>query len=211
MRSILLAGAAGLLLCGGAMAQGTGYGSMSGGTSAGSMSSQGSMGTPGMGMQGGSMSGSSMGGSMGSPGMMPAAGANDRLPQRDIPGEVSRGPAANAPVNDRRHMREAQSQRYQGRRSTRPEDQAYMGGGMILENGRPVGVGPSSGFAGAPGMMGPSGTMSGGMMGGPMGQPSGAPSVNRGQDPYVGFGQVQPGPGGPIGTGQGTGRNSAGN
>jgi len=33
-------------------------------------------------------------------------------------------------------------------RSTRPEDRAYMGGGMILENGRPVGMG--AGMAGIP-------------------------------------------------------------
>ncbi|MBY0338597.1 MAG: hypothetical protein K2X11_18425 [Acetobacteraceae bacterium] len=193
MRSILLAGVAGLLLSGGAMAQMGG--SMGGGTSAGSMSSQGSMGTPGM--------------SGASPGMMPATGANDRMPQRDIPGEVSRGPAANAPVNDRRHMREAQSTRSIPRRSTRPEDQAYMGGGVILENGRPVSMGGTS-LSGSAGMMGPSGRMMGdpaGMAGMEPGSgASGSAVLNRGQDPRVGINQVQPGAGGPVGSGINAGR-----
>lgn len=172
MRSILLAGMAGLFLSGGAMAQ---MGTMGSGTSAGSMSSQ---------------------GSMGSPGMMPPTGANDRMPQRDIPGEVSRGSAANAPVNDRRHMREAQSSRYQGRRSTRPEDQAYMGGGVILENGRPVNMGGAS-YGGMAGMEPGSGA-------------SGSAVLNRGQDPRVGINQVQPGTGGPVGSGINAGRGPGG-
>lgn len=93
-------------------------------------------------------------------------------------------------------------------------DRAYMGGGMVLENGRPVDMPMSSGMGGgsAPGMRGS--MMGQDRMGGPSGGTAGmrsdpgvGPGMGRPMDPAGMGSAVMPGG---TGTGRGAGTSNSG-
>lgn len=128
------------------------------------------------------------------PGMAPATGMSAQGgASGNMAGESRNTRSMTATTGTTRRVSE---RRTTNRRAVRPEDQAYMGGGMILENGRPVDMGGTS--------------MGGASMGG-----SGGMMTDRGvgtargriQDP-TGMGMAVM-PGG-TGTGRGAGATGSG-
>ncbi len=192
MLSILLAGAAALALSLPAVAQ------MSPGTASGAQVNQPAMGGADVGRSGGvrmgtnnqATSGTGAGNMGTNPGTMGTGAAMASTPRempRDGQGSGMRSSSSSNRAAMRGNDREppatsAQIRREEQRqtgpraaRATRPEDRAHMGGGVILENERPVGTGDMATNA----------------MGGPRGA-------------------VQPGTGGPVGTGRNAGTTPGG-
>ena len=183
MRNILLAGAATLLMAGGAMAQ-IGSPSQTGPGGPPLTSAQPPMNTP-----------APMGSAMGTRTATENSGQAVRRTTR-------------AQNRAAKPMRPARASRMN------ESDRAYMGGGMVLENGRPVDMPMSSGMGGgsAPGMRGS--MMGQDRMGGPSGgtagmrsDPGTGPGMGRPMDPAGMGGAVMPGG---TGTGRGAGTSASG-
>jgi len=201
MRAFLLAGAAALALTGAAAAQSSTPGvigspqhsAQSGSTPMGG-ADVGRSGAVNMGANNQATSGTGSGNIGTNPGMMDSgsamgsatratprdghhAGARSSSPNRAAPSSTARGNDREPPATAAQLRREEARQTGQrAARATRPEDRAFMGGGVILENGRPVGM---SDMAGSPSM--PTNAMGGAM------------------------GAIQPGPAGRMGSGNNAG------
>lgn len=190
MRAFLLAGAAALALSGTAVAQSSTPGvigspqhSAQSGTTPMGGADVGRSGSVNMG-SGHTTTGTAMGGSsVSSSGMAPRSSAG-MSSSRSSGASASRrsGGDVDPPATAAQIRREeARQMGARAARPTRPEDRAYMGGGVILENGRPVGMGE---FAGSASM--PTNAMGGSM------------------------GAIQPGPAGRMGSGNNAGTTPGG-